>query len=275
MSHFSDIGFYLENEDDMYALAEQVYPLTEMYKSPQGTYFGYADPSGAELWLQLNAQNELIGMNPHFSGGSSLRVGITAMLPHEDSELDASLHLWADPQDSRKPESGQYPMIVDVPDYFARSMPSLPWVTRLHITAFAEELQLFENEEAYYAWQAQEDFKMAAQSFVPIGLFASGGEEHVSPQAHARINGKIKTAEKRLNTITKEHFFYFQIESFGGLYDAVADARQWPELPPVGGIVSGQFWLSARLPEAPPQAEAPKRRKLREFLGNIFGRKGR
>ena len=52
-------------------------PDAERFLSDIGTYLRWADPSGAELWIQLNAENEVIGVNPHFGGRSRVRVLLT------------------------------------------------------------------------------------------------------------------------------------------------------------------------------------------------------
>ena len=97
-SHFSTIGLPVASEEDMNALANRVGPLAEPLAAPNGVYFRWSDPSGAELWLQVNANNEVIGMNPHYAGRSAVRVGLTARLPSAGpSELDGSFHGWADP----------------------------------------------------------------------------------------------------------------------------------------------------------------------------------
>jgi hypothetical protein len=74
-SHFSTIGLPVVSAEDMNALAKRVGPLAEPVTAPGGVYFHWSDPSGAEMWLQVNANNELIGMNPHYAGRSAVRVG--------------------------------------------------------------------------------------------------------------------------------------------------------------------------------------------------------
>jgi hypothetical protein len=274
MSHFSDIGFYPKNEDELYALAEQVYARCEAYPCEKGTYYAYRDPSGAELWLQVNTQKELIGVNPHFAGNSMIRGAVTAEIARETSVLDAAIHVWAGPQNASHPESGHYPIVLDTPGYHVQALPHFPAMKTLQIAAFAEELSFFEDEDAYYASQRKGDFPMAAKSFIPAGMFGEADNEHSTAEALASFSGKIILAEARTNTFTQKLFHYFQVETFGGTYDVVADAQEWPELPPVGGIVKGDFWLSGRWVNPLKQKEAPlfPKKRLRKVITSLLSK---
>jgi hypothetical protein len=53
-SHFSTIGLPVASKEDMEAL-DIVGPQAEQLAAPGGTYFRWSDPSGAEIWIQINA----------------------------------------------------------------------------------------------------------------------------------------------------------------------------------------------------------------------------
>jgi hypothetical protein len=63
MSHFSSIGFQVTSRDELNSLVQEAYSLGQSIPVANGRYLIYTDPSGAELWIQINAQNELIGAN--------------------------------------------------------------------------------------------------------------------------------------------------------------------------------------------------------------------
>jgi len=65
MSNFATIGLLVASREDLNALVNRVGPLAERLAAPSGEYFRWSDPSGAEIWLQMNAENKLIGINPH------------------------------------------------------------------------------------------------------------------------------------------------------------------------------------------------------------------
>ena len=48
-SHLSSIGFPVQNEQDLYGLAEAVSKKAKSYEIAQGFYLAYQDPSGACL----------------------------------------------------------------------------------------------------------------------------------------------------------------------------------------------------------------------------------
>jgi len=244
-SHFSMIGLPVASEEEMGALANRVGPLAERLAAPSGAYYRWSDPSGAELWLQENANNELIGMNPHYAGRSAVRVGLTARLPSSGpSELDGSFHGWADPAGDA-PDSGCYPFVFDAPDYRLHDELSLPALKEVQIAAFAHEIAAFESEAAYEASQT-DDPMFASQSFIPSGLFASADDSTV-PLARATFVGHVLAADEKINALTGHAFYWALVETFGGAYDVVIDPELLPGVPAVGGVISGSFWLSGRI----------------------------
>jgi hypothetical protein len=122
-SHFSTIGLPVSSDEDMKALANRVVPLAERLAAPSGAYFRWPDPSGAELWLQVNANNELIGMNPHYAGRSAVLVALTARVG--PSELDGSFRGWVNPEGDA-PATGYYEFVFDALDYRLHEELSLP-----------------------------------------------------------------------------------------------------------------------------------------------------
>ena len=245
-SNFSAIGLPIASEEEMYALVNRVGPLAEELTAPSGAYFRWSDPSGAELWLQVNADNQLIGMNPHYAGRSAVRVGLTARLPSAGpSELDGSFHGWADPAGDA-PDTGCYPFVFDAPDYRLREALSLPAVTEVQIAAFAHEIAAFETVAAYEASQTG-DLKFGSQSFIPSGLFTLGGESTAPPKAAALFAGHVRAADEKINVLTGGAFYWTLVETLGGAYDVVIDSTLLPGVPAVGGVISGSFWLSGRI----------------------------
>ena len=90
-SHFASIGMHLESPSEYDALIERIISDTEAFEVPDGRYLKWSSECGAELWIQANSKNEVIGATPYFAGHSRVRIGITSreILP-EYSELDGS-----------------------------------------------------------------------------------------------------------------------------------------------------------------------------------------
>ena len=108
--------------------------------------------------------------------------------------------------------------------------------------------KIFESEEDYFDSQEGEP-KMASKSFIPSGLFSPDGKRDKMSR-HDRFGifaGEIKEFELKTNELSGEKFYWFLVETLGGEVDVVADPKLIPNEPKIGGIVSGQFWLSGRL----------------------------
>lgn len=246
-SHFSSIGLTLRSEADMYALANRIGPQAESLATARGAYFRWSDPSGSEVWLQVSPENELRGMNPHFAGKSTVRVLLTARPdPGSPSSLDGRFHGWADPTPSEDGQpNGAYPFLFDTPDAALQDQLELPATMVAQIAAFAHEIAAFDSPEAYFASQTSE-MTFASQSFIPSGLFNLSGDDS-PPRAEALFAGHVLEAERRTNQLTETDFIWCLVETLGGVFDVVIDPELLPDVPRVGGVIQGSFWLSGRI----------------------------
>lgn len=233
-------------------MIQSVLPFVKIVPCTQGIYYVFTDDSGAEMYLQANQSQELIGFNPHFNGKSKRLVGLTKSVERDSSELDGGYYGWANPTDKSNPEtSGIYPFVFDVPDFRAAGQIDFPQTLEVQLTAFASnDFKIYETENDYYQSQESEP-KFAAQSFVPGGLFASDGEENAQLRPIGMFAGEIKDFELKTNSISKTNFYWFLVETLGGEVDVVADPKLFTTEPKIGGVISGQFWLSGRLINAP------------------------
>jgi len=266
MSNLSDIGFRVETEEELNELVEKIFPLGREIKCPRGTYLKVSDNSGAEIYLQVNKRKELIGFNPHYVGKSNRVVCLTAKYERFESELDGAFHGWAEPQEENNPDTGEYPFVFDVPNFYTIGEIKFPANFNIQLTAFASRgFEIYENEEAYYASQDSE-FRYASRSFIPSGLFSfSEGEvEHTNPpESHGIFTGEIKRWEIKKNQITSEAFYWFLVDTLGGEVDVVADTNLITNEPKTGGIIQGQFWLTGKLINPPTNTES---------RGGLFGK---
>ena len=232
-------------------MISHVLELAETVPCPQGFYLKFADASGAEIWLQGNSEQELIGFNPHFAGVSRRRVGLTQAIAREASELDGGFHAWANPMGDAGEMSGDYPFVFDVPDFRLNEISQFPYVCDVQLTALASnDFVIFADEKSYDASQTDE-LKYSAKSFIPVGLFAFDADEEAidlnAVRPIARFAGEIKKFELKINQLSGNEFYWLLIDTFGGEIDVVADAKLISSEPQIGGIVSGQFWLSGRI----------------------------
>lgn len=250
MSNLSDIGFPVRHEQDVNDVIMQVLNHVSEIRCPRGFYLKFSDASGAEIYLQGNFDHELIGFNPHFAGKSRRKVALTQAIEREASELDGGFHAWANPPDDSG-EKGEYPFVFDLPDF--RTVPALqlPQTVEIQLTAFASnDFKIFADENEY-AESQESEIKYASKSFVPTGLFAFDDEKNEVDLSIVRpvgmFAGEIKEFELKTNTLTNAEFYWFLVETLGGETDVVSDPKWIDKQPQIGGIVSGQFWLSGKI----------------------------
>lgn len=252
MSNLSDIGFPTPDEQAVNEMIMHVLELAKPIQCAQGFYLKYSDVSGAEIYLQGNFDQELVGFNPHFAGKSRRKVGITRKIERDSSELDGGFHAWANPSDLDFEVSGEYPFVFDTPDFRMVEIENFPVLKDIQLTAFASnDFQMFADEKAYFDSQENE-IKFASKSFVPVGLFSFDENENIDLNVVRPIGkfaGEIKEFELQTNQLSGENFYWLLVETLGGEVDVVVDPKFVAEEPKIGGIVSGQFWLSGRIYE--------------------------
>lgn len=252
MSNLSDIGFPVRSEHDVnQVIMDIMNHLTTVPCPPRGFYFKFADSSGAEIYMQTNPAQEILGFNPAFNGKSRRKVGLTAIIERDTSELDGAFHAWANPTTEDIENSGEYPFVFDVPDFRTKDQIQLPKVLEIQLTAFAsKDFYVFAGKEDFDSSQAGEP-AVASRSFIPSGLYSfdeNGGMVDIDPpQAHGILTGEIREFELQTNEFTGEKFYWFRVDTFGGEIDVVADINLVKTEPKVDGIVRGSFWLSGKI----------------------------
>jgi len=246
MSHFSSIGFVVETKEAMMELGNKVFKIGDTFKTSWGNYILYSDESGAELWLQVTEKNEVLGMNPHFKGRSKRTIRLAKGLEGIHSPLDGSFYSWSL---ANKDDDVEFPFLFDSPDYRLIRSLEFPCEVDIQLSAFAHGIEYFESELEYSTSQVmgKEQLKMAVRSFIPSGLFLPNGEEKNPPKALGVFAGKIQDFEERVNTVTKESFYWMLVDTLGGSIDVVVDKEQNNKTPVLGGVIFGEFWLSGRI----------------------------
>lgn len=267
-THFDSIGFQVDTLDDFNALVDAATPRsTPVPTFAGGAYLHFSTPEGCEFWMQMSPEKEIIGGHPHFAGTGGLAAGGFALdlvqtISGSGSPLDGGL------QGTMADEGGcGCPVVFEVPDFRQHAARlTLPVRARVQLVGFAESLSIAENEEKFAQVQRAEAevrdgdkrvTTMAAESFIPSGLFTTGGEASPVPAARAFLAGRILAWERRENSHSKRSFAIFTIRTLGGCLEIVAAPELVPCEPQVGGIVCGTFWLSGRLLDplpSPPEA---------------------
>ncbi len=245
-SHLSSIGLPVSDQSEFISLVDRIGPMAISIEVPNGVYWKLTSDCGAELWLQANIDNEIIGATPCFAGRGRITVRLNArILRSKDTPLEGAFHGWAAP-DENDLESGAFPFVFDAVDSGRYSTLELPTVVEAQIAAFAHELSVFPTPDAYSDSQTGE-IKFASQSFIPSGLFSSGGESTDPPGSMAIFTGHVLATERKVNTFTGSEYYWALVDTLGGSFDVVFDAEVCDISPVVGGVISGSFWLCGRL----------------------------
>jgi hypothetical protein len=247
-SHFSSIGISLTSAEDMKALVDRVADDAECVEVPGGMYLVWSGGDGPQLWLQCDAQDNLVGMNPHFAGPSRMRVGLVSSIERPgQAELDGALYAWANPPDD-DPEAGDYPLVFDCPDAALYAELELPCVATVQLAAFAHHLTVWDSVEDYDRERAGDDMQLSSRSFIPAGLLRSESDaEPPAPVAYAIVTGHVLAAEVRENPLTGLRYQWAVLATLGGTVDMVAEIGLVTREIRQGSVVSGGFWLSGQL----------------------------
>lgn len=254
VSHFSMVGFALDvrGETRMMKSAGAYLancPLTEL--TPSDSICLVRDRSGGELRLALrktSGRSDLIALNPGFDGESRVEVEIDA---------DASDPDWKpfEVAMSARFAGEETPLVFDLadPTDAARLKPGAK--VTMEIAAFSYEPAVYPDEAAYAKAQTATGAKVqfASNFFIPTGMFLAsvGGaipEGSSRPTAYADFAGAVLKSELRTNSVGKGHFWWALVRTYGGAtVDVVIDPKTIHNEPKAGSIVTGRFWLSARL----------------------------
>jgi hypothetical protein len=246
-SQFSAIGFDVTSGDELAALASRVAERADTIDAAEGQYLRWAPPSGEQLWLQVKRNGDAMGMNPHFSGKSSVRVALEARVTRDSqTPLDGTFLAWANPPEGAA-TGGDYPFAFDCPDAATHLGLTLPITVMAQIAAFAQQVSLYESKAAYDAAQAAQGLAFESRSFIPSGLISPGGAPVEPPEPHALFAGHVVDADERRNAITGAPFWWALVETIGGSFDVVIDPELLQNAPRPGNVISGWFWLSGRL----------------------------
>ncbi|MFV0388289.1 MAG: hypothetical protein ACK5NT_06010 [Pyrinomonadaceae bacterium] len=228
MSNLSDIGFPIAREEDVNQVIMDVMGNLKQFPAPPyGYYYLFEDESGAQLYLQTNGAQDLIGFNPSFRGDTEFLISNAKLFERESSVLDGAVRAKIRSADD------QSEIVFDVPNY--RTVSDKFAIECVNLTAFAS------NDLEYKV-----KHELPAGSMTIFEAIGSLGDDGFPP-SHANISGEISNVELRKNTLRNENFYSLRIRTSGGEIDVVADPKLFKIVPEAGGTVSGSFWLSGKI----------------------------
>ena len=231
MSTLTDIGFHAKGDEQINDMIISILPDATKLECDDGFYLRFTDQSGAEMYLQGNKSQEMIGFNPHFLGTGRNRIHLVKSIEREASELDGGFLA------EFRPISGEaIQFVFDAPDFKTLKFRDIALEAEVQLTAFATNDFTVDPEGGEEIFRAV-DLLPGAEP--PADLSTT--------RPAAQISGRIRSSEARTNTRTGHGFQSLQIESKGLIIDVAVDPfLVTTELIP-GKFVSGGFWLSGRV----------------------------
>jgi hypothetical protein len=258
-SNLSTIGFVFPDEASFQGMMLKCAgeAIAGLSCGAQGEYRIWRSRSGAELWFHIgagqNGETEILGLTPFFEGQSQVKLKLTeAVHRPDDNPLEGAFYGWVSPDETGE---GDYPLVFDAVDFAARSATILPVIETVRIAGFAREVKAFATEADYFAANAAASGpRLAAKSFIPMGLFAAASaaddaaatEAMKTPSSHALLTGRVLDHRSFTNETTDRPFHWMLVESLSATYDVLADPGivQGEILP--GATVEAVCWLFGR-----------------------------
>ena len=257
LSHFTMVGFDVDiSNATAFRISTSKYMQNceTIALDSTDTLCRIKDKSGAELWIGVRREGRdsfsLMSANPALAGTgkASVVIGGDVSDPAEKPfEISISAHFAGD----------KVPIVFDLAD--ARDAATLKPGTKatVDIAAFSFEPYIFADEAAYAKSQAGAKVRFAPNFFIPSGSFfeSAGGtmpKDANNPQAYADFAGTVLQAELRTNAAGGSQYWWASVRTYAdATFDVIMDPKTVKTDPKPGSIVSGRFWLSARVAAAP------------------------
>lgn len=252
-SHFSMVGYAVAT-DSAPAMSASVRPYLRQCDllplSPGDLICKVKDPSGGELYIGVKTSGSgqsLETLNPAFDGESRVPVEIEAEVSDPEwkpFEISVSARFAGDVA----------PIVFELadPEQAALVKPGAKVVAE--IAAFSFDLKVYPDEGAYLRAQPEGEVKFASNFFIATGTFdadVGGNAVDGRPTPYADFAGTVLKAELRTNRTGSGRFWWVLVRGYDdATFDVLIDPRQVDTPPRPGNIVSGHFWLSARLTPA-------------------------
>ena len=199
-------------------------------------------PDGTTLVVHLEGENVQM-VNPSFARRSSISGPNEALRRGSAASVQLVCRRRSDPRRGERIT----PLATQLEEIGAVDVHAiLGQVRDVQITAFAEELEVWRDEDDYESAQRRKEPKFASTSLVPLGLFENpSGRE----QPYAFLTGIVRDGGERTSSISGKPFVWALVETHGASFDVIATPKQVRSAFGIGSVIQGQFWLMGRLRE--------------------------
>lgn len=248
-SHFACIGFPVQDMEGYWALARRAAQEGRREAAADGSALvRWAPGTGVEIWAHLTRAGDVVGAVPFYSTGLPNRMSVIGTGDDPDEEMEGWIDGWLEPVEEDEPYSGAFPLRADLVNYalVRTRLVSFPTLRRIELAALAHEAELF-ADEASYARAPGDMYRVPLGSFTSAAHFGADEATDAAQESTALFSGRILAAQRQANPVTGAGFWWIQIAPQGVTLHVFADQETLGGEPAPGGILSGSFWMLARL----------------------------
>lgn len=235
MSHLNSVGFKVSSAEEFEALVSKVFELGIEINIEEGTYIVYTDKSGAQIYAQVDTDDEFMGFLPSFNATTPRTVHLENSIKYEDA-TPLDMRCYAQSADK------VYPFVFDILNAKENAL-TLPVTKELALVAFPHEIEYFATADEFM----EENPDLSTTYFIPVGLMTEEGEPREVPEPYAMFVGAIKSVEVRNNALNGGDFYVLVLDALDGDVTVVTAVDTLPTVPEVGGFINGIFWMSAKV----------------------------
>ena len=252
---FEHIGFHLNNEEDVYRLADFTMNAGKIFLTQDGFYACYVNASGSEVWCRMALEHDshkttLLNIDPHFNGNHiwKLKVGQPLM---GDDFLDAKYVLYT--EDEKQFITARVMGVGALHDFQEDHL------YHFQVAMIPHAIEFFQNEDEYREMTG--DQETIPGVLFPYGMYSSMMVNAIDEEDSVarteilltRVLCHIRSCERRQMELDGERFggFYHLVAEtpFGPLDIASSQGCESGEMALVTGCLSAKVMNSKRIEE--------------------------
>jgi hypothetical protein len=243
-NHFAAIGFNVKDTDDLEALVDYAIDNGEIIDLSQwnkGFYIKLALNDGIEFWICINNNVFITGI-PYFRARNTNKINIIRNIIDKEWYYESKFEVWVEDYNAENTGSVEFPFIFDCPDYVIHSQETIPKISEISITAFADKIEVYKDIPTFRETRAV-DLKLAVKAFIPIGIFEDSIEAASIETSNALFTGVVKEAELITNSLTGKEFYRISVETLTLTIDVMAEKSKLEHIPEKNNIVQVYAWV--------------------------------
>ncbi len=217
---FEHIGFHLNNEEDVYRLADFTMNAGKIFVVEDGFYACYQNASGSEVWCRMALEHEekkttLLNIDPHFNGNNIWKLKLGQAYAGDDF-LDAKCVLYTE-------DEKQF-ITSRIMGVFALSSFEADKLYHFQVALIPQTIEFFENEDEYR--EITGDSQTIPGVIFPYGMYSSmvavedDEKDRSGEFLLTRLLCKISACERREMELDGN--------KFGGFYHLTAETMLGP-----------------------------------------------